>query len=252
MKKLFSLLLILTIWPVVAFSAEDLQAQADAAWAGREDPAQAMLALNLFEKIAAQNSGDNNARIRLAEAAYWVVEQDDYRQKLSADDKAALADKGVKACREILQKDEDHLAANYWLMWNMAASTLNKGIFSGFAFKDSIVCTIMVSKADINFQYGGVWRYWARVIFEIPGLLGRFFHFTDDDTVWLYQRAIAVEPNYLRNRFWLAESYERMDKKELAKKEYEFCANLKDDAVPSAVPENRLYKQWAKERLEKM
>ncbi|HUT54516.1 MAG TPA: hypothetical protein VM658_14090 [bacterium] len=251
MKKV-ACFLVLFFLPLYCHAADGLREKADRAWAGREDPQQAMLAVQLYEQLATKDVKDRAARLRLAEAAYWACEQDDYFQKLDKDLKADIADKGVKACRELLAKNEDDPEANYWLMWDMAARTLNKGIFSGFALKDSIVCTIMVAKSDVNMGHGGVWRYWARVIFEIPGLLGRFFHFTDDDTAWLYQRSVAVNPNYLRNRFWLAESYERMEKTGLAKKEYQFCAGLQDDAVPEAAPENKLYKKWAEERLAKM
>jgi hypothetical protein len=238
--------------PFLCRAEEDLKSRTKAAWAKRGDPAKAKLALDLYEKMAAKDPDDFDSRIKLAKAAYWVVEMDDQTQAMSKDQKVKISNKGVKACKEVLVKNEDHVGASYWLMWNMAARTYNKGIFSGFAFKDSIVCTIMVAKGDINYEYGGIWRYWARVIFEIPSLLGKFFHFTDEDTIWLLKRSLDVNPNYLRTRFWLAESYEDMDKDDLAKKEYEFCVNYDENTIPQLAPENRLYKKWAQERLEEM
>jgi len=251
MKRLGLFLVVVFLFPVVS-SSQDLRAQADAAWAERDQPERAMAALKAYEQLAAQSPGDAKVGIRLAEAAYWVVELDDFYDQMDKDEKVVIADKGVAACREILKKNEDHVEANYWLMWTMAARTYNKGIFSGFAFRDSIVGTIMVAKADVNYRYGGVYRYWARVIYEIPGLLGKFFHFSNEDTVWLYKRSIAVEPNYLRTRLYLAESYERMDLVDQAKKEYEFCANFDTSKIPEIEPENRIYKTWAKQKLEKM
>jgi hypothetical protein len=252
MKKIGACISVLFFLPLLCDAGDGLKEKAEKAWAGREDPAQAMLAVQFYGELAAQDANDRDSRLKLAEAAYWVCEQDDYYEKLDKDLKAEVADKGVKACRELVARNADDPEANYWLMWDMAARTLNKGIFSGFALKDSIVCTIMVAKSDVNMGSGGVWRYRARVIYEIPGILGRFFHFTDDDTIWLYQRSVAVGPDFLMNRFWLAESYERMGKKDLARKEYQFCANLKEDALPGAVPENKLYKKWAAERLSKL
>ena len=137
MKKLILALLLLV--PLYCQAGDDLKAEARAAWAERGDPARARQALDLYEKIAAQDPADIDTRIKLARAAYWVVEMDDEAQAMPKDRKVAISDKGIQACRQVLEQNEDHVGASYWLMWNMAARTYNKGIFSGFAFKDSIV-----------------------------------------------------------------------------------------------------------------
>jgi hypothetical protein len=111
------------------------------------------------------------------------------------------------------------------------------------------VGTIMVAKSNIGYQYGGVYCYWGLVINAMPRLLGKFFHFSNDDAIWLYKRAIAIEPKFLRNHFFLGASYELGDRKAEAMQEYRFCVAQPDNALPQAVPENRWYKKLAKERI---
>lgn len=249
MKRWMGWCVVLLLVPVVGAAADDLKSKADGAWAGRENPAQTMMAIQLYEQLATQNPSDPAVRIRLATAVYWAVEQD---PKMPSDKQVAILEKGIKACRQILAKDENHVEANYWLMWDLAAETLAKGVFSGFAFKEAIVGTIMVAKGNVKYWYGGVYCYWARVIYEIPGLLGKFFHFTDDDSIWLYKHSIAIETRYLKNHFFLAETYQKAGRKEDARKEYQFCLNQPDYALPEVTPENRFYKKLAKEGLAKL
>jgi hypothetical protein len=256
MKKVIFLLILL--FPISGICQQSLKKKADQAWAQRDDPQKAMLAFLLYDKLARDNTDDIDAKIMTARAGYWVLEIDEIlaglgeRPRMSKNEQVKIADKGISACRKILKTDDKHMEASYWVIWNMAARTLAKGIFSGFAFRDSIVGTIMVSKADVTYQYGGIYRYWARIIHEMPGLLGKFFHFTDNDAVKLYKEAIEIEPAYLRNHFWLAETYEKMDLKKMAVSEYKFCIEQKDGALPELDPENRLYNKWAAKRLEEL
>lgn len=239
-------LALLVIFPGAARSQDDLRARADAAWALREDPAQILVAIDLYEKCAARDPDNKEVRILLARATDWFFQQDPEMDKSQA---VRILDKGVKACKEILAKNEDDMEANYWLMWTMADRTYSKGILSGFAFKEALVGSIMVAKSDIGYQYGGTYCYWGLVINSIPGLLGKFFHFSNDDAIWLYKRAIAVEPRYLRNHFYLGATYHVEGMRDEALKEYSFCVNQPDGALPEAIPENLFYKRMAREAI---
>jgi len=244
---LWSALLVLA--PLTCRAEDRLREMARAAWEARESPAQAIRAVELYQRLVDKDPDDFESRILVARATYWLLEELQY--DMDKDEKIELYERAIKGCNEIIAKDEDNVAAWYWLIWDMGALTLVKGVFSGWNLREAIVGTIMVAKNDADFHYGGVYRYWGRVIYETPGLLGRFLHFTSDDSVWLYKRAIKVEPNYLRTHFFLAQTYEKMGRKEEAEREYRFCADLPDHALADMAPENRLYKRLAKEALEK-
>jgi hypothetical protein len=257
MKRALAFCMVVCLAPTLGLGQE-LKDKAAAAWAGRSDPAKAREAVDLFAQLAAANPNDVASRIMTARAAYWVVEQDEVMAEINGaaripnDQQVEVLDKGVLACHEVLAKDINNVEANYWLMYCMAARTLAKGIFSGFAFRDSVVGTIMVSKGDVKYHFGGVYRYWGAIIYQIPGLLGKFFHFSDEDSVFLYQQALAVEPKFLRTHIWLADVYLKMGKKDLARKEYEFCANQADGVLVEADLDNQIYKKLAAKRLGKM
>lgn len=248
----------LLLFPFSVFGGDTLREKAEAAWQHRDDLARAKESVECYEKLAADKPQDVDLRIRLARSTYWVIEADEIRSavygtpRLSKDEQVRFANKGISSCREVLSRDSENARAHYWLIWNMAARTLARGLFSGFAFKDSVLGTIMVSKSDHSYMYGGIYRYWARIIYEMPSLLGRFFHFSDEDSVTFYQKAISIQPNYLRSHFWLAETYEKMDRHEKAKAEYRFCVDLPEGSLAEVAPENKLYRLWAKKRLEEM
>ncbi len=246
------------LFPFTVTAQDDLRERAKEAWQHRDDLDRAQEAAGLYEKLAEEDPADTDVRIRLARATYWVIEADEIlsgvrdTHRMGKNKQAMYADKGIAACREVLDIDSENHRAHYWMIWNMAARTLAKGLFSGFAFKDSVLGTIMVSKADHSYMYGGIYRYWARIIYEMPGLLGRFFHFTDEDSVTFYKKSIAIQPNYLRTHFWLAETYEKRGREKKARKAYQFCVDLPEGSLPEVAPENRLYRLWAEKRLEKM
>ena len=226
-----------------------LLAEADAHWQKRGDPAETLKAMQLFEQAAAQDRGNLEVRIQVAHAAYWWAEQ---QPDAPAKDQIAVLRRGVKAAEEVLAKDPRHPQANYWHMYDLAAITVAEGILrGGYAFKEAIVGTIFIGHGDLDYYYGGIFSYRARVIYTLPGFLGRVFHFTENDAVWLYQQALGVEPNYFKTRYLMAESYEKMDKKDLARKEYQWLVTASPNLLPAAAPENAFYQGLAKKKLEK-
>ena len=59
-------------------------------------------------------------------------------------------------------------------------------------------------------------------------------------------------PNYAGNRFFLAEAYVKDGRNDLATKELEAAAALPDNALPDAVPEQRMEKKRAAELLKRI
>jgi tetratricopeptide (TPR) repeat protein len=219
----------------------ELLKEAEAAWSGRINLQDTLRAMELFEQAAALDPDDINSRLMVAEAAYWAVEQS---PEMDKKEHIEILRRGVKASEEVLKLDPGNTGAYHWRMWNLAAITVAEGIFrGGYAFKEAIVGTIMVSKGDAGYYYGAVYTYWARVIYTLPGILGRFFHFTEDDAIWLYQQALLVEPNFYKTRFYLAESYLKKDDEDSARREFQYIANTPASGLPEREPENLFYQQ---------
>jgi len=250
MKRAGLWLLVVFLVPLVCEADISVKEKADQAWAARENPRQVMTAIRLYQELADKDPDDFDSRVKVAMSVYWLLEELEY--EMDKDEKVRLYDRAINGCNQILEKDEDNVAAWHWLIWDMGALTLVKGIFSGWNLREAIVGTIMVAKGDADFHYGGVYLYWGRVIYETPGLMGRFLHFTDEDSVWLYEKAIEVEPRYLRSHYFLGETYEKLGRTGEAKKQYQYCVDTPDDVLPGMEPETRLYKKRAGKKLADM
>ena len=250
MKQTMLVVGLLVLLPVLARADGDLKSRADAAWEARENPAQARVAVDLYQQLAAKDPADVESRLRVARGTYWLLEE--LKVEMEKEQKTALYDRAIKGCNDIIARDEDNVGAWYWFMWDQGARTLINGVFSGWDLRAAIVGTIMVAKGNVNYDSGGVYRYWGKVIYETPGLMGKFLHFSGADSVWLYRQALKVEPKYLPTHLFLAETFEELGRAADAKKEYQFCVDQPDNTLPLFGPETRLYKRLAREKLAKL
>ncbi len=235
---------VIVLLPVFSSAAqtrtrEEILKDAEAAWANRTSQQDTIRAMELFEQAAAMDPRDMETRLMAAEAAYWAAE---INLDMDGKEMIKILSKGVKAAEEVLELDPDNPGAYTWRMWNMAAITVYEGIFrGGYSFKEAIVGTIKVPSRDVNYYYGAIYTYWGRVIFTMPGLLGRFFHFTEDDAIWLYRQAMEVEPDFFKTRFYLAESYLKKGDMESAKRELRYIVDTPASSLPEREPENSFY-----------
>lgn len=239
------------IWGITlqAGEFEELVQKGDAYFAQRGNPGNCLKGIEFYERAIALRSEEIPIRLKLARLCYWTAGElgekvMDKRQRVE------ILRKGVKASEEVLKMEPKNPGAHYWRMWNLAAITVAEGILSGgYSFKEAIVGTIFVANRDLNYFYGGVYRYWARVIYEIPGILGKFFHFTNEDSIWLYEQALKVEPNFFMTRFWMAESYVRMKERDKAIAQLKIILKTPADILPEAEIENRFYQEQARQLL---
>lgn len=249
--RLLIIVFMLTILPFIARSSErenkdrcDILKAAEVAWAGRINLVNTLRAMDLYEQAAAMDPNDIQSRLMVAEAAWWAVELDPDMDKKEQID---ILNRGINAAEQALKIEPGNPAAHNWRMWDLAAKTIAEGIFrGGFAFKEAIIGTIMVSKGDADCYYGAIYSYWARVIYTLPGLLGKFFHFTEDDAITFYQKALEVEPNFFKTRYYLAESLLKKEDTQSAKAEFRYIVDTPAAILPEREPENLFYQAQVK------
>lgn len=251
MKRLTCLCLLLVLLPMAGRSGEGLKGLADKVWAGRDDPQNAMLALEYYEQIAVKNPKDPGAVVDFARAAYWAI--DEMKLDMSKSRKVEVYEKAIKLCKDVVDKDPDNMDAWLYIIYDMGGLTLVKGILlGGWGLRDAVVGTIMVSRLDVTLNYGGIYRYWGSVIFNTPGVLKKFFHFSDEDSLWLYDKSVAIEPGFLKTYILKADTYKKMGRKDKAKQMYQFVIDQPENILPDLVAENRVYKRQAEELLADM
>jgi len=251
-KVILILFLFAPSFSLRAESFEELAKKGDEYFARRSTIENCLKAIEYYEKACALNPKEINIRLRIGELAHWTAGELGL-ETLDKKKQIEILKKGVKASEEVLKLEPRNPGAHYWRIWNLAAITVAEGIFSGgYSFKEAIVGTIFVANGDLNYYYAGIYRYWARVIYEIPGLLGKFFHFTDSDSIWLYQQSLAVAPNFFLTRYWMAESYVKMKQQDKAIEQLKIIIRTAPDTIPEVQIENRYYQEQAKKLLAKL
>ncbi len=245
--SLITIVLIAVSGTANAQPLDDLRSQADEVWAKRDSLEKAQKAVDLFEQIAKQDPDDIEARVMLARATYWVAEQEP--EQIKEKQILEILMRGINACNQVLAKDPDHVGARYWLMRNMAAKNTLESIFD-FDLNLAVVGTIYISKGDVNYHFGGVYRYWGEVIYTIPGLLGKFFNFTIENEIWLLKQSVDLDPRFLKARYLLARSYVKKKDEDRARIELNKIIKASPDDLPGYEPENRFYQKLAREMLE--
>ncbi len=246
---LFGLSLSCLCFSVHGQTFEELVKKGDEYFAKRSTMENCLKSIDYYSQACALNPKDIPVRLKLGRLAYWTAGElgektMDKKQRLE------LLRKSVKASEEVLKMDPRNPGGHYWRMWSLAGVTVAEGVLSGgYSFKEAIVGTIFVANGDINYFYGGIYRYWARVIYEIPGILGKFFHFSEPDAIWLYEQALKAEPNFFKTRFWMAESYVRMKDKPKAIDQLKYIIKTPAESLPDAQIENRFYQEQARKLL---
>jgi len=254
MKKISQLTLFVLVLFLCNFSGaapEDhalagLKAEAEKIFPQRYEVEKARQLIQVYEKILAQVPNSEEYWVRLSYAHFWLgdrlaVEKVQKKELLNAYDKSS------QAAREAIRVHPDSIGGNFWMTVSQGRLTLVKGILGGsFSLGTSIQGMMVVSRDNINFYFGGVYRYWGRFVFEIPKIARRIIDFKLVESVYFLKKAIEVEPNFFMNHVYLAETYLAMSQKDLAREELSWVLKARPGILPLAEPENRLEQDRAR------
>jgi len=225
---------------------EDLIAQGDALWKQRDTVEGTRGAIAAWEAAAKVKNRDADLWIKIAVGYYQLGElaaENDNKTKLE------VCKKGLEAIKQALNINPENLAAVFWKMVIQGRLTEAKGLLSGFDFGNAIRSTIFVASRDHTFYHGGIYRFWGRVMYQIPPVVGRFFKFRPEDSVGMYEQTMKISPYFFQTRLYLAETYIKMKDLEKAKKNLEWIVNTDPEKLPECAPENRVYQKRAKTLL---
>ncbi len=179
-------------------------AQADALYATRENPKNLETAINLLRSLDKAHPGSVDVGWRLARALWWKAEGTPDK-----DAKKALALEGRAAGERALKANPQNPEALYFTSlcigeYSHAVSivtALMQGLES--KFRDPL---LEVAKVDPTIDNGGVWNALGRYKFELPWPKRDY----DQSAKWL-RKAIAVFPDDLRGKAYLAETLAKRD-----------------------------------------
>jgi tetratricopeptide (TPR) repeat protein len=139
-------------------------------------------------------------------------------------ERAALAVQGIAACRKVLERDSNCVAASYYLGLNLGQLARTKllgalplvGEMEG-GFKRA-------RELDENFDYAGPDRFLGQLYFQAPGWPASVG--SQRKARKHLERAVELAPDYPENRLNLAEASRKWRDKKLTQRELAALAEL--------------------------
>lgn len=222
---------------------ETLRQQADALWSQREDLGKAREAVAAWEAVLSVRPGDYEALLRLSRIHYWIgqlLEKTDRTGALSE------YDAGRGYGREAAKAAPDKPGGHFFEAANLARENNLKGTFSNLWGIGTVRrLNEKTAAIDPDYFYRGPDRFFCAMYTKLPGILGG----STSKAIEHGKKAVEAFPNYVGNRYFLAEAYFKDGKNDLARAQLEEAVATPDDALPDVIPEQRMEKARAAELL---
>ncbi len=249
--------------------ASPMVEQGDALWAERSDRPKAEAAIKAWEEAGRTDPTRADVQLKLAYAYYflanahlrWLDDPDD--AQMAAYEKGVVAaERAIKlstpAFAQKIKNGESWVAAVktvekagapalYWYATNLGKWALLDGFTTILSHKDDIAATMQhVLELDEGFYHGAPRRYFGVYRTKIPFPGGDL-----PESKMHFEKAIALDPNYLDTKVLYAESYATKAQDDaLFKRLLAEVIAAPDDVIPELVPESRNAKRVAQKLLD--
>lgn len=226
-----------------SWGEETQRQKAETLWSQREDLGKAREAVSAWEAVLKAQPGDYEALLRLSRLHYWIgqlLEKTDRTVALSE------YNAGRQWGSEAAKASPDKPGGHFFEAANLARENNLKGTFSNLWGIGTVRGLNEKTDAiDPDYFYRGPDRFFCAMYTKLPGLLGG----SSSKAIEHGKKAVAAFPNYVGNRYFLAEAYFKDGKNELAREQLEAAVATPDDALPDVIPEQRMEKSRAAELL---
>ncbi len=230
----------------VSNAGDDSRQKAESLWAGREDPAKANEAVSAFETLLKDVPNDYETLLRLSRLHYWIGQS---LEPVKKSDAIAHYVKGREYGHRAAEAAPDRPGGYFFEAASLGRENNLKGKFKSLFGIGKVEDLNRKAEAiQPDYFYRGPDRFFCAYYTRLPGLLGGSL----SKAVEHGKKAVAAYPNYAGNRFLLAEAYVKDGKNDLARAELEAALAAPDDALPDAIPEQRLEKKRAADLLKRI
>jgi tetratricopeptide (TPR) repeat protein len=234
---LLSLLVIAETSPAVAQDS----ANPDQLYADRGRLPSAQQAAAIWEARLKANPQDFESAWKLARACYWMGGH------VASADQRAQYERGIAAAAEAVRLAPMQPEGHFWTAANMGAMAESFGLRAGLKYRAPIKRELeTVLMIDPAFQAGSADRALGRWYFKVPGLFGG----SKEKSVEHLQRSLMYDPQSTASRFFLAETYVDMNRKDDARRELQRV--LAAPVNPEWAPEDQEFKAKAATLLTKL
>jgi tetratricopeptide (TPR) repeat protein len=218
-------------------------ADPDALYRDREQPASVAAAERIWAARLAAQPSDFEAAWKLARLRYWVGTQGEGDQ---AARRRALDD-GMAAARTAIAARPGGPEGHFWLAATMGALAESHGLRQGLTYRGAIRDELeRVLAIDPGFLAGSADRALGRWYLKVPALFGGSTRRSEQHL----RRALAYDPQSVITRLFLAETL--IDAGRKAEARDQLKAALEAPIDPEWAPEDRRYKQQARQLLERL
>jgi tetratricopeptide (TPR) repeat protein len=201
-------------------------------------------AIPSLEKATALDPRNPEILVELADEYYQRGDQTPGGTKAEIEARNAWFSKGIEAAGKALSLQET-AGAHYWMAVNLAAAAEHASILKRAALFPKLNEHMdWIEHHDRNYKYGGMARFWSRVVIRVPGVVIRM---VGEDPKKIFQgleEAIQTEPRFLDNYVYKAEFYQHMDREQEALGVLDLV--LRQD--PEALPQERAYNRYAQQK----
>lgn len=246
---------------------QQILADAEAAWAMRDDRAQLVLALAKWEEYLGHAPNDRDVLGMLARGYYLLGNGHltDEAEMLDAFDKgAAYGERGMatndafRGCVEGGEKDykclshltRDDIATTYWTYATIGKWSAIKG-FSYIVKNKSKLKSIAdwVQATDPQFFYGAGDRILGTYYAKAPSAFGGDLDLAKQH----FDASLAIAPNYLGTKVLMAQYYAtKLQDKDLFRQLCEEVIAADPNSIPELLPEQKLEQGNARRLLEQI
>lgn len=214
----------------------------DALYKDRENLASAKKATDIWAARLTADPKDFDSAYRLSQARYWLG-----TNGLPPPDRKGALEGGIAAARTAIALKPARPEGHFWLAANMGALAESFGMRQGIKYrgpiKDALLTTL---KLDAAFLDGSADRALGRWYYKVPGLFGG----SDKLSEAHLRKSLTYKPDSVITHLFLAETLDDLGRKDDARKECQAAIDAPVD--PNWAPEDRRFKEQAKQLLEKI
>lgn len=210
---LIACILVGSSWAKV--SAETIR-KADALFEERADLEKCRRSIEIYKKILEMDPREEEAAWKIARSCYWLGSHSPEAKRID------IFEEGIFFAKKAVSLNPKSVAGHFWLGVSYGVYGEEKGILKSLSLIGPIKEEMQaVLSIDPSYQDGGAHRVLGRLYFKVPGLFGG----SKKKSVEHLKKAIDIGPNNPMNHLYLAETYLKMGKKDLARKELENTIN---------------------------
>lgn len=191
---------------------------------------------------AAGNPKDFESAWKLAQGRYWLG-----TNGLPEPERKGALEGGIAAARAAIALNASKPDGHFWIAANMGALAESFGLRQGIKYRgqirDALETTLKLNPAFLD---GSADRALGRWYFKVPGLFGGSNKKSEEHL----RKALTYNPQSVISHIFLADTLSDLGRRDEARTEYQ--AAIDAPPHPDWTPEDRRFKQQAKQSLQRL